>query len=397
MRRAPTLLTLLLFLVVALSPCCVEEGAMVQIEYVPQSDQAIDCGIAGIAMLIKHACPEVGYGEIVSSLAMPCTCSYIPGSLASQATWLWDEDYAFQASLYGLEYVSSPHQGNATGAHYDEYLREIKDSIDQGVPVMIGGWDLYYDKFYLDRLEGWGLGPGQAGHNIVVVGYDREGIHYLDPGAVVNQRDEIGNVTFFQRYDDFRLAVTSLPGPGTLHYCIYEKVGDPLPEDERSRLIRARNLAKFYGDPEAYDQVYAEAYRHSAFGSEALEALRQDLEPDNLSQILPQRKTHLKEGFLASSLGVGSVRYMCYTNAWAAGWGSAYYEETGDEEGAAMMADLSARFREGDALFTEIIQAYDREGSWNPDDLSQLQTTVEEIDRLYAALQEEDDPLRSSE
>lgn len=88
---------------------------------------------------------------------------------------------------------------------------------------------------------------------------------------------------------------------------------------------------------------------------------------------------------------------MCYTNAWAAGWGRAYGEETGDEEGVAMMADLSARFRESDALFTEIIQAYDREGSWDPDDLTQLQITVEEIDRLYAALQEEDDPARPRE
>ncbi|WP_209629511.1 hypothetical protein [Methanofollis sp. W23] len=88
---------------------------------------------------------------------------------------------------------------------------------------------------------------------------------------------------------------------------------------------------------------------------------------------------------------------MWYTNAWAAGWGSAYCEGIGDDEGAALMADLSAMFRESDTLFTGIIQAYDREGSWNPDDLDQLQLTVDEIGRLYAALQGEDEPLRSSE
>ncbi|MBT0733052.1 hypothetical protein KH990_06675 [Methanoculleus bourgensis] len=359
---------------------------MIKVEYVAQTDQAIDCGIAGIAMLVKCYRPKVSYGEIVSSLSLPCTFSYFPGSLASQATWLWDEDYRFLAELYGLRYISSPHQGNATDEHYEEYLQEIKNYVDRDIPIMVGGWDLYYDEFYRTRLEAWGMGPGQTGHNIIVVGYGRDGIYYLDPGAVVNKRDNVGHVTYLQKYEAFRLAVTSFPGVGKLYYCAYENIAEPLLGEEKITLIDQRSRKKYYGHHDVYDPVYVDIFRHSVFGSKAFDALERDLELEIFSHIITRRKYYSNEGFLASSLGVGSIRYFFYTNAWATEWGSTYLKETGQEDKAKVMADLSVRFKEGEKIFTDIFCAYENDGSLNSRKLKRLQIIVKELEYGYRNL-----------
>jgi len=383
-------------LLILLLANCIERGN-IGTNYVAQKDVAIDCGIAGTAMLINHFYPEISYGEIVYDLCFPIISYY--GDLFSQASWLWNEDYEFLAKLYGLKYKNSSYEGNVTDEQYEKYLNEIKGYIDKGIPVMVGGWDLYYDDFYGPMIRKMGLGPGQSGHNIVVVGYDSKYIYYLDPGAVVSGRaskeykDRItpeqdkeiqmkntGNVTYRQSYENFKKAVTSLQWK--LYYSVYEKVSAPLPEKERLRLIEQRNSDKLYGKPEVYDPIFEPALNYSKFGFEALEALKKDLEEENFSKIASQIKENYKESFLAVVFSPGSTRYLFYNNAWAAEWAAEYLEEIGEIEAAKRMKEMSMKFREGDVLFQKISTDWDKNGHLTIDSKSALKELIELVDNI---------------
>jgi hypothetical protein len=391
-----------LFLLLLLTNC-IGSGKMIKTKYVAQKDGAIDCGVAGTAMLVNHFYPDISYGEIVYTLCFP-VFSYF-GSLSSQAGWAWNMDYEFLGKLYGLEYKSSSHEGNVTDEQYEKYLNEIKGYIDRGIPVMVGGWDLYYDDFYGPRIKEMGMGPGQTGHNIVVVGYNREYIYYLDPGAVVSgraskeykeriapdqdkevQMKNIGNVTYRQSYENFKKAVTS---KWKLVYFVYEKISEPLPEPERLKLVEQRNRDKFYGKEEVYDLNYSinkVSFPYSKFGFEAFKVLKEDLKEENFSRILFQRKEHSKENFLFSMMGVGSTKYLFYNNVWATEWGSKYLEEIGRIEDAERMKEMSMKFREGEVLFQQIFMDWDKNGLLTKDSksaLTELRRTIDNIESLY--------------
>jgi len=363
---------------------CIGSGKTIKTKYVAQKNGAIDCGVAGTAMLINNFYPEISYSEIVYSVFFPIF-SYF-GSLSSPAGWVWDMDYEFFGKLYGLEYKSSLHEGNVTDEQYEKYLNEIKGYIDRGIPVMVGGWDLYYDDFYGSKLKELGMGPGQAGHNIVVAGYDRDYIYYLDPGAVVAKRDPAGNVTYKQSYENFKMAVTS---KWKLVYFVYEKVSKPLPEEERLKLVEQRNRDKFYGKKDVYDlnlSINKASFPYSKFGFEAFEALKEDLIEENFSKISSQRKEYSKKNFLFSMLGVGSTRYVFYNNAWATEWGSKYLREIGRIEDADKMEEINENFTRGEELFQQIFKDYNENELLTENSkvaLTELRKIIDNIENIY--------------
>lgn len=376
---------------VIILPGCVEEKKMIKTRYVPQSDEAIDCGFAGITMLVNHFYPEISYAEIVYSLSLPWIFAYFPQTPFAQTTFfLGDKDYEFLGELYGLGYRNSYHTENVSDEQYDKYLNDIKKYIDRGIPVMVGGWDLYYDDFWGPKIREMGLKPGQSGHNIVVIGYDRDYIYYLDPGAVVGERDPVGNVTYRQSYENFRNAVTSLPWK--LYYTVYEKVSDSLAKEERITLVEQRNKEKFYGKKEVFDSSFEEAVEYSKFGFDAFDSLKEDLKPENFTKINSELKEELKENFLASVLGPTSLRYHIYSLAWATEWGSKYLEER-ESNDSEKMEEISRNLRNADKLFIKIFQEFDGNGMTKETkrDLESLREVVGNIEDLYKGLIEKDE------